>query len=53
MRGAGARVAVACEQLSPAEARRYVCIEVNDDGVDYLGPAIEELEAARSQGHLF
>jgi len=56
--GGSLRAAVAIESLSPAEARRYVCVEVNDDKVkgepvDYLGPAIEELEAARGQCHLF
>lgn len=37
--GGTCRAAVACERLPAAEARRYVCIEPDNDGRDYL-PAI-------------
>jgi site-specific DNA-methyltransferase (adenine-specific) len=37
--GGTCRAAVACERLPAAEARRYVCIEPDEDGRDYL-PAI-------------
>lgn len=42
--GGTCRAAVAVEQMD--EPRRYVCIERNGDGKDYLGPVVEQVEDA-------
>jgi hypothetical protein len=39
------RAAVACEALPHDEARRYVCIEPDEDGRDYLPAVVESMQA--------
>jgi hypothetical protein len=39
------RAAVACEALPHDEARRYVCIEPDEDGRDYLRAVVESMQA--------
>ena len=41
--GGTCRAAVAIERLPAAEARRYVCIEPDEDGRDYLGAVLRSL----------
>lgn len=54
--GGTCRIAVACEQIAryqPADARRYICIEMNADGVDYIGPVLRQIEQNARQVTLF
>ena len=54
--GGTCRIAVACEQLArykPADARRYVCVEMNADGVDYIGPVLKHIQEIGKQVTLF
>ena len=54
--GGTCRIAVACEQIarySPADARRYVCVEMNADGVDYIGPVLKQIRDNAKQVTLF
>ena len=51
--GGTCRVAVACEGLSQAEARRYVCAEPDEDGLDYLGAVDRQLSGMVRQATLF
>lgn len=54
--GGTCRIAVACEQIArykPADARRYVCVEMNADGVDYIGPVLKQIQDNRKQVTLF
>lgn len=54
--GGTCRIAVACEQIArykPADARRYVCVEMNADGVDYIGPVLRQIEQNARQVTLF
>ena len=43
--GGTCRVAVAVEGLPPAEARRYVCVEPDEDGRDYLPAVLADLHS--------
>jgi site-specific DNA-methyltransferase (adenine-specific) len=47
-----ARIAAAVESLPPAEARRYVCVEPDEDGRDYLPAVLRDLaeRGARAEG---
>lgn len=51
--GGTCRVALACEAMTDVEARRYVCIEPDEDGRDYLAAVNKEIAAVRNQGSLF
>jgi len=51
--GGTCRAAVACLELNEDQARRFVCIEPNLDGVDYLGPVIDECRFTAAQESLF
>lgn len=54
--GGTCRIAVACEQIAryaPADARRYVCVEMNADGVDYIGPVLRQIQENGKQVTLF
>lgn len=45
------RVAVACEDIAradPAKARRYLCIEADEDGRDYTGHVVAWLRGERA-----
>ena len=45
--GGTLREAVAAERIAradPAEARRVITSELNQDGVDYIGPALRQLK---------
>ena len=37
------RVAVACERMEPSEARRYVCVEPDEDGRGYIAAVLPSL----------
>ncbi len=54
--GGTCRVAVACERMPEPEARRYVCIEPDQDGRDYIAavlPALRlELPAESGDGQI-
>ena len=41
--GGTCRAAFACLGMPDDEARRYVCIEPDQDGKDYLGAVVREL----------
>ena len=41
--GGTCRVAVACERMSEPEARRYICIEPDEDGRDYIVAVLPSL----------
>ena len=41
--GGTCRAAIACERLPESEARRYVCVEPDQDGRDYLGAVVASL----------
>ncbi len=41
--GGTLRVAVACERMEPSEARRYVCVEPDEDGRDYIAAVLPSL----------
>jgi hypothetical protein len=51
--GGTCRVAVACESMSDAQARRYVCVEPDLDGRGYLEAVNREIRGRLSQGDLF
>jgi site-specific DNA-methyltransferase (adenine-specific) len=54
--GGTCRIAVACEQIArykPADARQYVCVEMNADGVDYIGPVLKQIQDNGKQVTLF
>ena len=57
--GGTCRVAVACERMPEPEARRYVCIEPDEDGRDYIAAVLPSLrlefepEAQDGQRSLF
>lgn len=54
--GGTCRVAVSCEQIArykPQESRKYTCIELNQDGVDYVRPVIKQIEEEGRQVSLF
>lgn len=54
--GGTCRIAVACEQIArykPADARRYICVEMNADGVDYIGPVLKQIQDNARQVTLF
>ena len=41
--GGTCRVAVACERMAEPDARRYVCIEPDEDGRDYIAAVLPSL----------
>lgn len=54
--GGTCRIAVACEQVArykPADVRHYIVIEMNADGVDYIGPVLRHIEQSGKQVTLF
>lgn len=51
--GGTCRAALACERMPDAEARRYVCIEPDEDGRDYLAAVDRELTAELRRLDLF
>jgi len=51
--GGTCRAALACERMTDAEARRYVCVEPDEDGRDYLAAVHRELTAETRRLDLF
>jgi len=51
--GGTLRAAVACEALPDADARRYVCIEPDEDGRGYVPAALEDLDSRMASPGLF
>ncbi len=51
--GGTLRAAVACEALPDAEARRYVCIEPDEDGRGYVPAALADLDRRMASPGLF
>ena len=50
--GGTCRVAVACERMPEPEARRYVCIEPDQDGREYIAAVLPSLRCEPSAGLL-
>jgi hypothetical protein len=51
--GGTCRVAVACEQIAryhPEDARRYVCVEQDEDGRDYIGVVLRSMGTISDDG---
>ena len=51
--GGTLRAAVACEAMPDADARRYVCIEPDEDGRGYVPAALEDLDSRMASPGLF
>ena len=51
--GGTLRAAVACEAMPDADARRYVCIEPDEDGRGYVPAALEDLDRRMASPGLF
>lgn len=50
--GGTCRIAVACEQIArfkPADARRYICVEMDEDGRDYVPAVLRQIDAMQSR----
>ena len=50
--GGTCRAAAACEAMTDTDARRYICVEPDEDGRNYLPAVLADLRARRESSSL-